>query len=189
MHPELRDRPEPAEIPVDAGGTTLEQLFAAFARLIRETAQPTGWVIARDDTPMSAHVERLERELTPGRRLTLGELVGERRTRAWIVGVFLALLEMIKRGIVVAEQEGDFGEVRILVREARLEEAPAPPPRPSASSAPGTSSPSGTSASPAAGVSPSLPLLAPPSSPPVPADPVAQEPPGPSDGEPAAGGG
>ncbi|MCG3134947.1 MAG: Segregation and condensation protein A [Planctomycetes bacterium] len=129
MRPELSDEPPrlpPDQVPIDAGGATLEQLFAAFARLLRETETDAGWVIARDDTPMEAHLERLEREFTPGRRLTLRECLGDRRSRAWVIGVFLALLEMIKRGFVTAEQDDAFGDVKIVVRDARLEDAPAP---------------------------------------------------------------
>lgn len=127
MRPELKDRPDLSEAPIDAGGATLEQLFAAFARLLRETQKEGGWVIARDDTPMSVHIERLESMFTPGRKLTLLELVGQRRTRAWVVGVFLALLETIKRGLVVAEQDGEFGEVKIVVRDVRIADAPVGP--------------------------------------------------------------
>jgi segregation and condensation protein A len=128
MRPELRERPEHHHHEaVDAGGATLEQLFAAFARLLEETQEQGGWVIARDDTPMAEHIARLESAFTPGRRLTLSELVGERRTRGWIVGVFLALLETLRRGLVRAEQEGDFGEVRLVVPDAPTnEERPRP---------------------------------------------------------------
>lgn len=127
MRPELKDRPDLSEAPIDAGGATLEQLFAAFARLLRETQKEGGWVIARDDTPMSVHIARLEEMFTPGRRLTLLDLVGERRTRAWVVGVFLALLETLKRGLISAEQDGEFGDVRIVVRDVRIADAPAAP--------------------------------------------------------------
>lgn len=127
MHPELRELPDPEPIPVETGGTSVEQLFAAFARLLRETQAEGGYVIARDDTPMSAHIERLERLLVPGSRVPFRALFAERRTRPFVVGVFLALLELIRRGLAFAVQEQEFGEIEIVVRETPLGDAPRAP--------------------------------------------------------------
>ena len=128
MHPELRDRPDAPEPPPaqDPVGATLEQLFAAFARLLRQTDGAT-WVIPRDDTPMEEHIERLQALLQPGRRVPFAELFAGRRTRAFVVGVFLALLELIKRGLLLAVQEQEFGEIDVIAREAPVEGAPRAP--------------------------------------------------------------
>lgn len=127
MHPELLDRPAPVDPPpADAGGTTVEQLFAAFARLLKQTSGPS-WVIPRDDTPMAEHMARLESIFQPGRRLKFTDLVDGPRSKAWVVGVFLALLEMIKRGLVLAVQETEFGEIQIVVHETPVENAPQRP--------------------------------------------------------------
>lgn len=126
MHPE-RDAAGAAEpretAPVDASGATVEQLFAAFARLLRQT-ESVGWVIAPDDTPMAVHMARLESLFTPGRRLRFAQLFEGPRTRSYVVGVFLALLELIKRGLVLAVQQEEFGEIEILVHETPVEGAP-----------------------------------------------------------------
>lgn len=134
MHPERREKAEREQDapppPVDAGGATVEQLFAAFARLLQETAGST-WVIARDDTPMEVHMERLQALCVPGRTMAFRDLFAGPRTRAYVVGVFLALLELMKRGLVLAVQEEEFGDIQVVVREVPLEEAPrapAPPP-------------------------------------------------------------
>ena len=134
MHPELRERPAAAEpaaggAGVDGGGTggtTVEQLFAAFARLLRET-QGSTWVIARDDTPMDVHIARLQAILAPGRRLEFTDLFEGPRTRGYVVGVFLALLELIKRGLVLALQEQEFGRIDLVVHEVPVADAPQPP--------------------------------------------------------------
>lgn len=133
MHPELRVPEERSAepLPVDAGGATVEQLFAAFARLLRETQSST-WILSRDDTPMEAHMERLRAIFTPGRRLRFSDLFEGPRTRAYVVGVFLALLELMKRGLVLAVQQEDFGEIEIVVHEVPLENTPQSPPARSA---------------------------------------------------------
>jgi segregation and condensation protein A len=127
MHPERSEpaagSPPPEEAPIDAGGATVEQLFAAFARLIRQT-EAVGWVIAKDDTPMAVHMARLESLFRPGRRLRFAQLFEGPRTRAYVVGVFLALLELIKRGLVLAVQEEEFGEIEIRVHETPVAGAP-----------------------------------------------------------------
>jgi segregation and condensation protein A len=132
MHPEsaaAAARPPAAESPLDttganAVGMNVEQLFAAFARLLRQT-EASGWVIARDDTPMAVHMARLESLFAPGRRLRFAQLFEGPRTRAYVVGVFLALLELIKRGLVLAVQEEEFGEIEIVVHETPVADAPA----------------------------------------------------------------
>lgn len=127
MRPELaalRDAPEQAASAPP--GTTVEQLFAAFARLLRETSA-SQWVLARDDTPMEVHVDRLRRILVPGTRVPFTALFEAERSRAYVVGVFLAILELMKRGFVFAVQEQEFGEIDVIVREAPLDEAPRDP--------------------------------------------------------------
>ena len=117
MRPEVLDLPP---LPLDTAPiepTSADRLFAAFARLLRETEAGGGYVLARDDTPLEQHVLRLERLLGPGQRATFAELFAERKTRAYAIGVFLAMLELLKRGRIAVEQEGEFGEIWIEGRE------------------------------------------------------------------------
>src|SRR6185436_13021893 len=87
-----------------------------------------GYVLARDDTPLEQHILRLERLLQPGERATFQELFAERRTRAYAVGVFIAILELLKRGRIAVEQEEDFGEIWIEGREPPPESPRSPTP-------------------------------------------------------------
>jgi segregation and condensation protein A len=116
MRPEVLDLPAvPLEsIPIEP--TSADRLFAAFSRMLRETDMG-GYVVARDDTPLEQHVLRLERILEPGRRATFRELFAERMTRAYAIGVFLAMLELLKRGRIAVEQAQDYGEIWIEGRE------------------------------------------------------------------------
>ena len=125
MRPEIRDLPTvaPESIPIEQ--TSADRLFAAFARLLRET-EIGGYVVAKDDTPLEQHILRLERILEPGRRATFAELFAERKTRAYAIGVFLGLLELLKRGRVAVEQEEEFGEIWVEGREPPPESPKAP---------------------------------------------------------------
>ena len=118
MHPERREalsRADPAAAAVE--DATAERLFAAFARLLRETQLASGYVVSRDDTPLEDHVRRLENLLAPGVRATFGSLFEKGRSRAYAIGVFLALLELLKRGRLAVEQDGEFGEIRVEGRD------------------------------------------------------------------------
>jgi segregation and condensation protein A len=125
MRPEMLDLPPvPLEqAPIEQ--TSADRLFAAFSRMLRET-ELGGYVVARDDTPLEQHVLRLERILAPGQRATFRELFAERKTRAYAIGVFLAMLELLKRGRIAVEQSEDFGEIWIEGREPPPESPKAP---------------------------------------------------------------
>jgi segregation and condensation protein A len=134
MRPEILDLPP---VPLDTApieATSADRLFAAFARLVAETGLGS-YTVARDDTPLEQHVLRLERILSPGQRATFRELFAERRTRAYAIGVFLAMLELLKRGRIGVTQEGEFGEIWIEGREPPPESPQAPAPAPEGGSA------------------------------------------------------
>jgi segregation and condensation protein A len=126
MRPEVLEIPPPPldSLPIETTGA--DRLFAAFARLLRETQLGGGYVVARDDTPLEAHIVRLERLLAPGQRATFRELFAERKTRAYAIGVFLAMLELLKRGRIAVEQAEEFGEIWLEGREPPPE-SPRPP--------------------------------------------------------------
>jgi segregation and condensation protein A len=127
MRPEFLDLPPVPleEAPIEQ--TSADRLFAAFSRMLRET-DIGGYVVARDDTPLEQHVLRLERILAPGMRATFRELFAERKTRAYAIGVFLAMLELLKRGRIAVEQSEDFGEIWIEGREPPPESPRSPTP-------------------------------------------------------------
>jgi len=135
MRPEILELPP---LPLDSApieATSADRLFAAFARLVAQTELGGGYAIARDDTPLEQHILRLERILAPGQRATFEELFAERRTRAYAIGVFLAMLELLKRGRIAVEQDGEFGEIWIEGREPPPESPRSPGPAASGGSA------------------------------------------------------
>ncbi|MBK7405746.1 MAG: segregation/condensation protein A [Phycisphaerales bacterium] len=78
--------------------------------------------VLADDTPIELHAEdmldRLRRETAEGRAsLTLREIF-EGRTRGEMLGLFLALLELVRRRAVRVHQEGGLGEIVVGLRPA-----------------------------------------------------------------------
>lgn len=99
----------------------LWDLVSAFGRLVRETAAMQPRQIVMDETPMSVHMARIEDLLAQSGRLPFAQVFTPPLNRGRLLGIFLAILELIKTGKIQAEQEDLFGEIWI---------APAPRPLP-----------------------------------------------------------
>jgi len=109
-----RPRP-PRGLPLPPGleGVTLDQL----ARLVQEAleARPedsTPFVPQEEAARLEEKVAHLRQAVAASRGpLTFRRLLAECRTRREVIVLFLALLELIKRGEVWAHQDSPFGEI------------------------------------------------------------------------------
>ena len=112
----------PAEQPLRQ--VELWDLVSAFGRLMRETLALQPQQIIADQTPIHVYManitERLEREL----RLPFSAIFTPPYSRARLVGLFLALLELIKARSIGAEQPEPFGEIVIVYLAPSDETAP-----------------------------------------------------------------
>lgn len=97
--------------PVDLDEVQVWDLLAAFDRLMQEvgTRKPRFHEVTYDDTPIDLHAADIEDRLSREGRLSLRELVVGRASRSEMIGVFLALLELIR-------------EKKILVQQAEVED-------------------------------------------------------------------
>ena len=117
--PELPAGSEPE--PPGVREATLYDVFAAFHRLLRETRADEPRRIVYDEVPMEDHVARILGTLgSAGGRAGLLALLGERRDRAFVLGTFLAVLELMKEGRLLARQEGEEIEAVLPDSEAGL---------------------------------------------------------------------
>ncbi len=113
--PDQADPDEPP--PVDLDEIQMWDLLAAFDRLMRETGarRPRYHEVTYDDTPIDLHAADIEDRLRQDGPLTLRSLIVGRKSRSEMVGVFLALLELIREKRVLVDQPEPLGEVRIEV--------------------------------------------------------------------------
>ncbi|MDQ3438777.1 MAG: segregation/condensation protein A, partial [Planctomycetota bacterium] len=97
--------------PVDLDEVQVWDLLQAFDRLMQEvgTRKPRFHEVTYDDTPIDLHAADIEDRLGREGRLSLRELVVGRKSRSEMIGVFLALLELIR-------------EKKILVSQAEVED-------------------------------------------------------------------
>lgn len=96
----------------------LWDLVSAFARLMRELSvlQPRPVIV--DDTPQHVYESHIRERLTREGPLNFRDLFTPPHHRARLVGLFLAVLELIKQREVWLDQLPDFGEILIRLREA-----------------------------------------------------------------------
>jgi segregation and condensation protein A len=91
----------------------LWDLVSAFGRLMRETLalQPSQIVV--DETPQHVYESLILGRLAESGAAAFEDLFTPPRYRARLVGLFLALLELIKRRQVQVEQAEPFGPIRV----------------------------------------------------------------------------
>jgi segregation and condensation protein A len=92
----------------------LWDLVAAFGRLLREAQALQPKAITVDDTPMHVVQARIRQCLAVKQRVPFADLFDPPHTRGRLVGVFLALLELIKMGEVRVEQAERFGDIIVV---------------------------------------------------------------------------
>jgi segregation and condensation protein A len=98
-------------IPPSLRRVELWDLVSAFGRLMRETSALQPNQITVDETPMQVHVEYVLERLAGQPRLEFAELFTPPHSRGRLVGLFLAVLELIKSRSITAEQELTFGPI------------------------------------------------------------------------------
>jgi segregation and condensation protein A len=111
---------EPPEEQTPAGAPAVRavelwDLVSSFARLMRETAalQPTP--IVNDETPQHLYEQAVRKRLAEEGRVRFRDLFTPPYQRARLLGLFLAVLELIKRQEVWLEQSEPFAEIWLSV--------------------------------------------------------------------------
>jgi segregation and condensation protein A len=119
LSPDLPERPSLAEQPLRR--VELWDLVSAFGRLMRETAALAPRPIILDDTPVHVHMARILDLLQARGRVSFRDLFTPPYFRGRLLGLFLALLELIKGNRVEAEQPEAFGEIWLALPSQAVE--------------------------------------------------------------------
>ena len=111
VHP---SRPQVSDAGIPMDEVDLLDLVTAFRAVLNETGLDRGTqgVIA-SDRPVSAYVGDLLSRLRQHRKMSFFEVFAGSTTRYDLIGNFLALLELMKAGLVAARQDIQFGEIDI----------------------------------------------------------------------------
>ena len=92
----------------------LWDLVSAFGRIIRENVATKPSNIVYDDTPIHVHMARILARLIERGRLAFSELFDASLHKSVLIGMFLAVLELVRHHRVRAEQNDLFGEIWML---------------------------------------------------------------------------
>jgi segregation and condensation protein A len=86
-------------------------LVAAMGRVMKKRQARVPRQIIHDDTPIEVHIARIEDMLLERPQLAFSELFEDEMPRMRVVGIFLAILELVRRGRVTTRQEQLFDEL------------------------------------------------------------------------------
>jgi segregation and condensation protein A len=103
------------DLPLVLGDVTAWDLVAAFKTILRQTQLDTSQRIVLDQKPVAAYCEELLERLGEREMATFRELFPEGASRGAVIGLFMALLELMRRHRVRAEQGSPEGEIRIVL--------------------------------------------------------------------------
>jgi segregation and condensation protein A len=110
---DLEDVPrDPADQPIQE--VELWDLVSAFSRVMRQRAAPKPAQIRHDETPIEAYMQQIADRLATTPRLAFAEIFPAAGAKGQLVGLFLALLELMRHGQARVEQVDLFGEIYVL---------------------------------------------------------------------------
>ena len=92
----------------------LWDLVSAFGRILRDRQAQAPSNIVYDDTPIQVYMQRIYDQLVEKGRVPLSAAFQPGMHRSSLVGVFLAVLELVRHYQVRSEQNELFGEIWIL---------------------------------------------------------------------------
>ncbi|MDA0283726.1 MAG: segregation/condensation protein A [Planctomycetota bacterium] len=92
----------------------LWDLVSALARVLEKKVLEQEAKIRDDDTPISVYVERVAVLVRKDKRVAFTSLFDDANRKSQIVGIFLAILELLRHHSFRAEQDVDFAEIWVL---------------------------------------------------------------------------
>ena len=95
------------------------ELMQAFKKVLEYTAVESFKEITLEEISVEEKMDELRERLREKNNMLLEEIFeGQTRTKAGLIGTFLALLELVRLKEVAARQKAQFGEIRLyLVKE------------------------------------------------------------------------
>jgi segregation and condensation protein A len=119
----LRFPRAPGELELEEDGKDLEDvqiwdLVEAFSAVMKSIGQDNRHEIIYDDTPIELHASDILDRLGREGNMTFRQVFAGRTRRTEMVGLFLAMLELIRRRSIRIQQERAFGEIYVFLRDA-----------------------------------------------------------------------
>ena len=103
----------PEDPPVIDPEIDLFRLLSVFCDLLKKTANEPSLIIDREELDIHQCMVEILDHIGERKSLTLMSLVQQRPSRLQMIVTFLALLELIRRGVLKVRQRHNFGEIWI----------------------------------------------------------------------------
>jgi segregation and condensation protein A len=92
----------------------LWDLVSALSRVLQKKVVEETSSIRYDDTPISTYIDRIGARVREAGRIPFSEFFEGTNLRSKIIGIFLAVLELLRHHGFRGEQDADFGEIYVL---------------------------------------------------------------------------
>lgn len=92
----------------------LWDLVSALSRVLRKNTESSPATVIYDDTPISVYVDRIRTRVLAEQRVTFSSFFVGSNSKSKIVGIFLAILELLRHYKFRAEQPVDYNEIWIM---------------------------------------------------------------------------
>jgi segregation and condensation protein A len=92
----------------------LWDLVSALSRVLRKNTESTPSTVLYDETPIAVYIDRIKVRVQAEQRVSFSSFFAGKNSRSQIVGIFLALLELLRHYKFRAEQPQDYHEIWIL---------------------------------------------------------------------------
>ncbi|TWU09036.1 Segregation and condensation protein A [Symmachiella macrocystis] len=109
----------------------LWDLVSAFSRIVRQIDPEEQKSIVYDDTPISVYIDRVGKRVKQDQRVAFSAFFEGSNSKSKIVGIFLAILELLRNYYFRAVQEDESGEIWVMPPDPNR-----PPPAESETNAP-----------------------------------------------------
>ncbi len=110
------DPDDAAMVEMDLEDANVLDLCQAFGRILDSIGHKPQVEVMYDDTPISLHEEDIADRLRRDGAMTLGQIFEGRASRGELVGLFLAMLELVRQRRVRVIQDRDADEIRLELR-------------------------------------------------------------------------
>ncbi len=104
-----------AEEPIEE--VELWDLVSAFGRILRETEASKPSNIIYDDTPIHVYMARIHARLVKHGRMAFRNMFEPGMHKSTLIGIFLAVLELVRHRHVRVEQNALFGEIWLVLEK------------------------------------------------------------------------
>jgi len=114
----LPEREPEDDLPMFLGDVTAWDLVAAFQTILKQTSLPASHRVVLDKKPIVAYCNELLGILGDRKTATFQELFPKTASRTTLVSYFFALLELMRRRRLRAEQDSPHADIRIVLLDA-----------------------------------------------------------------------